>query len=792
MKRRLDEDPFAVLFGRSLGRLDSSSSWAPHEIWKSFGQGSSVSPDAREDTRTTDSTDNRGVGIGGGQSISAAEGLQNHNRDKSSREPKATASDMKSATAPEFDIDPITLRKVHKTSMISESDQGATIIPVKTFPGRGLEPSQSKHPNILKTILKSSTEIPNAPSSVSSLSRMKHEDDLKDGPQATSRSSKHSHDPSASRKKEHVEPNTKETERVKQTPSSTWLVDEGFGSTKDRRIENDPKSSPQASQKNLSIPQVVSIFDTNSSSASKFVALPNNIEEDLDLLRPADVRASAGIIKRVKEVRGTEVAQQEVSSEDRSRNMGVSKEVSSEGTTSPVPDPNSSPERTQSKLTYTRFPEKNELESRKQRDRQLIEEIRGIYEDNYGVIDTKHRQKGSASAKDAPLKQDEVLSQVGRYVEKIKANSGGLRIAQSKDLSAKAEDVAPNAGRQPRRIRHEVDPITSGLSEYEQKLGPTAYQFRAGLKSLDDGAVEVAKSSDLKLNFMDIERSSQELARRCKEKERIYQDTAKENNALQKIKRKLDNLIKEQEVAQIDPDQSIKSKELPPSTSDSPVIYKVLAFDPTRQVVSAGTTSSMSTQSTKERILTPAEVIPRLHSPARFLAYFSLLQAEGYEIVSGGGDVLVFKKVRESIETPSRAKDQATAAPETWPPYHSFVNPIDGTTTTGNFASPTGFVNYDSILPPRASEAVEVEEVEADGRSNTISRPPSTDQGEAKITAGGEEKTTDSGTQQQQRNLTMREETMGKRVQKVAKNMVWVGFWVAGCSYLVGVLMEGF
>ncbi|KAG6290018.1 hypothetical protein E4U46_002118 [Claviceps purpurea] len=75
-----------------------------------------------------------------------------------------------------------------------------------------------------------------------------------------------------------------------------------------------------------------------------------------------------------------------------------------------------------------------------------------------------------------------------------------------------------------------------------------------------------------------------------------------------------------------------------------PVSYKVLAYDPSTQSISiAETSSGVSDTSTPA---SPADILPHVSNPAKFFPYFSKLQAEGYEIVSGGGDVLVFRKVR--------------------------------------------------------------------------------------------------------------------------------------------------
>ncbi|OJJ95885.1 hypothetical protein ASPACDRAFT_81643 [Aspergillus aculeatus ATCC 16872] len=76
--------------------------------------------------------------------------------------------------------------------------------------------------------------------------------------------------------------------------------------------------------------------------------------------------------------------------------------------------------------------------------------------------------------------------------------------------------------------------------------------------------------------------------------------------------------------------------------------YRVLAFDPISISITEAETSS-SFHPTDE-ISHPAEILNRLNNAAMFLPYFERLNNNGYEIVSGGGDVLVFRKTRNSFE----------------------------------------------------------------------------------------------------------------------------------------------
>lgn len=123
-----------------------------------------------------------------------------------------------------------------------------------------------------------------------------------------------------------------------------------------------------------------------------------------------------------------------------------------------------------------------------------------------------------------------------------------------------------------------------------------------------------------------------------------------------------------------------------PTGGGQSVSYRVLAYDS-----ATGTLSMAETTSGVEDMQTwasPAAVLPRLSSPSKFLAHFARLDEQGYEIVAGGGDVLVFGKVRAASTGQPSESLRAEKAP---------AKPIDvmGKPVTGNFASPTGFVNYD-------------------------------------------------------------------------------------------------
>ncbi|KAG5934866.1 hypothetical protein E4U53_000589 [Claviceps sorghi] len=145
-----------------------------------------------------------------------------------------------------------------------------------------------------------------------------------------------------------------------------------------------------------------------------------------------------------------------------------------------------------------------------------------------------------------------------------------------------------------------------------------------------------------------------------------------------------------------------------PSEEQQPVSYKMLAYDASTQTMSvAETWSGAPNTSTRA---TPADVLLRVSNPAKFFPYFSALQAEGYEIASGSGDVLVFRKVR-----PGTASKDASGPG---------INPIDmmgRRSGASNLASPTGHVSCESAQY-RPADAGEAQETKARSKKRSLGR----------------------------------------------------------------------
>jgi hypothetical protein len=202
------------------------------------------------------------------------------------------------------------------------------------------------------------------------------------------------------------------------------------------------------------------------------------------------------------------------------------------------------------------------------------------------------------------------------------------------------------------------------------------------------------------------------------------------------------------------------------ASSPEPTLYKILAYDPIMQTIKMAETTSVTSDTSSA--LTPAEVLLRLSNPTKFFPHFQPLQSQGYEIASGSGDVLVFRKVREGTPIAGIQSGAAPAASSV-PHGRKVVNPIDGMQsvpqpTTGNFASPTGFVNHDlpSDHPFISGIDVRREEPVFSGRRT-----------------------------EWQDGDDVKEEP-GRTSKKFGRGLLVGAAWVAACSYAVGVVAEFF
>lgn len=108
------------------------------------------------------------------------------------------------------------------------------------------------------------------------------------------------------------------------------------------------------------------------------------------------------------------------------------------------------------------------------------------------------------------------------------------------------------------------------------------------------------------------------------------------------LNRSTSSLLKELAGSQMLIRKSIWKRAAQPKPTED---YRILIYDSSSlKVRDAGISSSQLADFTP---LHPAEAISRLNNPSQFIDFLPRLSAEGYEIFSAGGDMIVFKRARE-------------------------------------------------------------------------------------------------------------------------------------------------
>ncbi|KAL4952409.1 hypothetical protein BDW69DRAFT_21892 [Aspergillus filifer] len=100
------------------------------------------------------------------------------------------------------------------------------------------------------------------------------------------------------------------------------------------------------------------------------------------------------------------------------------------------------------------------------------------------------------------------------------------------------------------------------------------------------------------------------------------------------------------------------------SGTNEPLIsekYRIFAYDRTTSLVTEGETISSLPASSEH--VHPTDILARLKYPAKFLPCLNQMHAKGYEIVSGGKDILVFRKVPESENSVDDMSENAAVSP---------------------------------------------------------------------------------------------------------------------------------
>ena len=333
-----------------------------------------------------------------------------------------------------------------------------------------------------------------------------------------------------------------------------------------------------------------------------------------------------------------------------------------------------------------------EKEEQKARDRALVKEVREIYERRYGVIDTQHTQPQQVQASLPAAKPEESAEKKGRQVVEVESDVDlGEALAKyeseregpyafrkdhlEKEVAAKEREAHEGSLPWQRDLRRSV---VGGLGDGVAARASTGEGEGKGKKLVDDMMPRLIPTGLASKPAMEESSSSSSATGATA--------TSATNSASGGIQ------------------------------WQDPPVYKVLAYDSGNDMMSTATTTSNFTGAGEEPISIP-RALSELYQPARFVPYFADLQREGYQVIFGTKDLLVFKMVRKegggvSLEDHGLVSRMEEILGDEG--KKSAVNPVDGTALpptaepqTGNLASPTGSVKQDSLVYFAAGSAAQ-------------------------------------------------------------------------------------
>ncbi|MCJ1313543.1 hypothetical protein MMC25_007222 [Agyrium rufum] len=304
-----------------------------------------------------------------------------------------------------------------------------------------------------------------------------------------------------------------------------------------------------------------------------------------------------------------------------------------------------------------------EREEQKARDRNLVRELRSIYEDDYGTIDTKHRQKQESSEK--PVIESKLSSALTMLPARRKNTIAGypkyaMLVSHLHEVAIGHLQIA--------RIVHNA--ATSGQSlAARQSLPVFKHYLESVLTTYDAVLALLPASMETRLHKLREQIALTGSAASPPETSQSTNSTSSE--------------------------QDVPVAESA-TTSFKPVkqSYKIIALDNhSNQVTSVSTTSSLYESSAPPR--SAASILSHLKHPAKFISFIEELQDSRFELVAGNRHMLIYKDTlgpqtaedasAKQVQPPAiieaHAPEKAAKSTTHIPiPDKKHINPVDGTT----------------------------------------------------------------------------------------------------------------
>ena len=248
------------------------------------------------------------------------------------------------------------------------------------------------------------------------------------------------------------------------------------------------------------------------------------------------------------------------------------------------------------------------------RDRALIREVRNIYEDTYGTIDTKHRQSHILTSSPSTNRNSETVTSSSEKV--------GLH-AQLPSASATESSQVLNESQTSEAIRI-IQKLFGQLREAQSIIQDFRCQTTQDLSPSDPKSNPVKMSSAIEKSLVQIVRTSEQLAS-------IRSGGMIDRGFVKPITHFLSiPLIS-------------KPANLEVHKATKPSTYCILAYDSATQNVKSAEITTLEPFS-KEESLLPLDALNRLSNPGKFLPHVISLRNQEYKPVSATSNIAVFKK----------------------------------------------------------------------------------------------------------------------------------------------------
>lgn len=295
------------------------------------------------------------------------------------------------------------------------------------------------------------------------------------------------------------------------------------------------------------------------------------------------------------------------------------------------------------------------------KDKALIQEVRGIYEDTYGTIDTNHRQPAQSGEAPKPLSTPETEASTSTSLAHADNASSSASINPHRHPSAEVLQPwqafhASLLGSNP-----SFDPLA-----IIQKLFDELRQGQAFVQDRRTSSQHSEVSAIIQKLFVEL-RQIQAIIKNCRTNVKRLSSPEDFATMLQTVRRACNpskgiTLKSAGEVATFGPDasgvncspkfkidRSLESKSFKPLT-----IYRILAFDSAKQEVVASKATSLA----PFQPLLPVESLMLLNNPGKFLPDVMILHNMGFSLVAGTSNTLVFQKPANTQEFQDSEREQ--------------------------------------------------------------------------------------------------------------------------------------